>query len=70
MSSWSMKAVILTIRAKFSSVNHLTCADVHEMITERGQREPQLLVISPMRTLTGDLIKTACRQMAVDTRHQ
>ena len=52
MSSWSMKAVILTIRAKFSSVNHLTCADVHEMITERAQREPQLLVISPVCTLT------------------
>ena len=39
-----MKVVVLSIRAKFSNVNHLPCADVEEMMTERGQRELQLLV--------------------------
>lgn len=40
-----MKAVVLSIRVKFTSVHHLSCADVQEMMAERGQREPQLLVI-------------------------
>ena len=44
MSSWSMKAVLLGIRAKFSHVNHLSCDQVEEMRSSVGN-EPQLIVI-------------------------